>query len=426
MARTGQRQIKFTKNLCDPLTLDILDKEKDGVFQQGDKNAHVLRIELMDGAGKADLSGMTATGQFERGDGSRATYESATISDNVVNVTLSENCYNVAGAFVAFVRLSSVAEDGKNYLRRTILRVAGMIEPESDGPLVDSGSVLPSMDELVVRLEAMERATEACNTATVNANDAAEAANKAAAEADGWANAVVSASTLEGGSDATVTVVTREDKTKIINFGIPAGVTPNITFEVETGAPGSDVQMVQSGTIEAPRIKLTIPRGDTGAVDGIDYYTGAPAALGVASPGTANGVARGNHVHPMPTAEQIPVNGTDDVSVAAAMITYAQGQKAASGRLDALEALDALKYRFLTGSVTVACEAGAVKSEAVTFPEGFFSSSPTVIVSLHTNATAVLDGGNCATSAITASGFTINAFRPTAGNVPVRWLAFVL
>ena len=408
----GQMTIQFQKNLCDPLKMDMLDT----IFQQGDKNAQILRIEVMDGEGKADLTGMTVTGQFERGDGSRVPYESATINNNVVNVTIPEACYNVSGAFVAFVRLTS--ENG--YVRRTILRIAGMIVPQSDGPLVDSGNVLPSIDELVARVESMENAAEACNTATVNANAAAEAANKAAAAADGWANAVVSASTLEGGSDATVTVVTREDKTKILDFGIPAGVTPHITFEVATGAPGSNVQMEQSGTPEAPHVKLTIPRGDTGAVDGVDYYTGDPEALGVASPGTANGVARGNHVHPMPTAEQIPVNGTDDVSVAAAMITYAQGQKAASGRLDAL------KYRFLTGSVTVACEAGAVKSEAVTFPEGFFSSSPTVIVSLHTNATAVLDGGNCATSAITASGYTINAFRPTAGNVPVRWLAFVL
>lgn len=414
----GQMTIQFQKNLCDPLKMDMLDT----IFQQGDKNAQILRIEVMDGEGKADLTGMTVTGQFERGDGSRVPYESATINNNVVNVTIPEACYNVSGAFVAFVRLTS--ENG--YVRRTILRIAGMIVPQSDGPLVDSGNVLPSIDELVARVESMENAAEACNTATVNANAAAEAANKAAAAADGWANAVVSASTLEGGSDATVTVDTQEDKTKIINFGIPAGVTPNITFEVETGAPGSDVQMVQSGTIEAPRIKLTIPRGDTGAVDGIDYYTGDPAALGAASPGTANGVARGNHVHPMPTGDDILVTAGSDVAMSAAMRTYAQGQKAAQERLDALEALDALKYRFLTGSVTVACEAGAVKSEAVTFPEGFFSSSPTVIVSLHTNATAVLDGGNCATSAITASGFTINAFRPTAGNVPVRWLAFVL
>jgi hypothetical protein len=102
-----------------------------------------------------------------------------------------------------------------------------------------------------------------------------------------------------------VNATTQPNGNKLLTFGIPAGVTPVITFEVETGAAGSDVQMEQSGTPDAPHIKLTIPRGDTGAVEGVDYYTGNPAALGTASPGTSNGVARGNHVHPMPTADQI-------------------------------------------------------------------------------------------------------------------------
>ena len=73
------------------------------------------------------------------------------------------------------------------------------------------------------------------------------------------------------------------------------------------------MQVQQSGTPEAPHVKLTIPRGDTGAVEGIDYFAGEPSALGTASPGTANGVARGDHVHPMPTADDVgalPVEGT--------------------------------------------------------------------------------------------------------------------
>ena len=85
------------------------------------------------------------------------------------------------------------------------------------------------------------------------------------------------------------------------------------TLQVATGAPGTQVQVQQSGTPEAPHVKLTIPRGDTGAVEGIDYFAGEPSALGTASPGTANGVARGDHVHPMPTADDVgalPVEGT--------------------------------------------------------------------------------------------------------------------
>lgn len=47
------------------------------------------------------------------------------------------------------------------------------------------------------------------------------------------------------------------------------------------------------------------PKGDTGAVEGLEYYEDAPSAPGTASPGASDLVARGDHVHPYPTPEQI-------------------------------------------------------------------------------------------------------------------------
>lgn len=46
-------------------------------------------------------------------------------------------------------------------------------------------------------------------------------------------------------------------------------------------------------------------KGDTGAVDGIDFWENAPKASGTASPGTSDLMARGDHVHPMPTAKEV-------------------------------------------------------------------------------------------------------------------------
>lgn len=136
------------------------------------------------------------------------------------------------------------------------------------------------------------------------------------------------------------------------------GLTPNITFEVSTGAAGSDVQVAQSGTVENPIVHLTIPRGNPGqngsgsgtvtsvngvepdasgnvtietgdpnavkSVNGItpdengnvqiqtgsggadvEYYNSTPSALGEASSGSSDLVARGDHVHPMPSPEEI-------------------------------------------------------------------------------------------------------------------------
>lgn len=46
-------------------------------------------------------------------------------------------------------------------------------------------------------------------------------------------------------------------------------------------------------------------KGDTGAVEGLEYYAASPAALGTATPGASDLVARGDHVHPMPSAADV-------------------------------------------------------------------------------------------------------------------------
>lgn len=46
-------------------------------------------------------------------------------------------------------------------------------------------------------------------------------------------------------------------------------------------------------------------RGPTGYVDGLDYWEDAPKKCGTASPGTSELVPRGDHVHPMPTAQDV-------------------------------------------------------------------------------------------------------------------------
>ena len=83
----------------------------------------------------------------------------------------------------------------------------------------------------------------------------------------------------------------------------------------------------------------------------------------------------------------------------------------------------AMSSKMQTGTVTIAAEAGVVASQNITFDTPF-NYAPAVMVSLNTNASAVLNGGNCAVSNVSPTGFTLNVFRPTAGNVPVRWVAF--
>lgn len=46
-------------------------------------------------------------------------------------------------------------------------------------------------------------------------------------------------------------------------------------------------------------------KGDTGAVEDLEYYAASPAALGTATPGASDLVARGDHIHPMPSASDV-------------------------------------------------------------------------------------------------------------------------
>ena len=86
------------------------------------------------------------------------------------------------------------------------------------------------------------------------------------------------------------------------------GVTPAITVTAQTGEPGSGVRVQQGGTSEAPTLHFIIPAGEqgpAGRTEGVPYSDRAPAPLGEASPGVSEEVARADHVHEMPTAEDV-------------------------------------------------------------------------------------------------------------------------
>lgn len=412
----AQMFIRFKKDVNQPLVLETLNT----LFQQGDKNANVLEIELTENGKPVQMLNATVTGQVERADGKRLILKGK-MENGVASVTLEEEAYNVAGPLVGFVRL--VYGD----VMRTILRFAGKVEAASDGPLLDSSNVIPSVEDLIAMIETMEQGTAEAVAAAKNANDAAtnaaeqaQAAETAANAANAWADATASGSAIDAGMQPTVEVVTDADGKKEIRFGIPAGVTPRLSFSVVTGPAGSNVLVEQTGTPEQPHVQLTIPRGDTGAVEGVDYYTGNPEPLGTPTPGTANGVARGNHVHPVPDATMIPVVAGGDVDVAQAMGSYVQGQNEIRERMEKVEA------RFQTGYISVAAQAKTRAYVDVTFGKAY-SKAPYVMATVASVATKVFEANaKVGVDEITANGCKIYVYRDTDGNVPVRWLAYLL
>lgn len=285
------------------------------LMASGDNNAHRIDVHMFRGNAQLTLpSDASVSGYFIRYSDNATIALDGSASGSTASVTLKRACYNKPGAFAVIVKVTTSG------VTNTVFYGEGTVLTSSTDTILDDENVVPSLEDLLAQIAAMERATSNANAATTAANTAASNANTKASAANTAANnanaaaAKINGMTVSAESAAAAgATVTEKNGVKHISFKLPTGATPQITFSVETGPAGSQVQLAQSGTAENPVIHLTIPRGDTGAVEGVDYYEGMPNALGKASTGTANGLSRGDHVHPMPSASDVgalPKDGT--------------------------------------------------------------------------------------------------------------------
>lgn len=284
MAANVERVARYNVELDEPLT----NQPVPGLLMQNDKLADTVVLAVTKGGQAATLNGATAFGEFERPvDGAKIRC-AGTVSGGTITIPLLDQCYKYAGSFALIIRCN----DGSR--ERSLMRLSGYVERGGDGVIIDPSGSIPSYGDL-------EQAIANCNAAAAAATAAKNEILQA--KADGEFTGPQGPQGPTGPKGAT-------------GPQGATGATPNLTIgTVTTGAAGTDAGATITGTDEAPVLNLVIPRGDTGAVDGIDYYAGNPAALGTASPGTANGVARGNHVHPMPTAGDIPVESGNTATV---------------------------------------------------------------------------------------------------------------
>lgn len=292
--------LPYVVDLDKPVTKTMLYN----LFVTTNKKAHRFIITLRRGGVDVSFTGSVVGTLINYSDMLTQEYPGRA-EDGKVVFDWPASFYAKSGLFCVIITV----DDGE--VSNSIFAAEGnMILGETD-TLYDPSHVVPSLSELLAQIEATRNAAMAANNAADSASRAATDANSAADRANNAAQSIEGLTVSAAAGAAPDAEITEEDGVTHIHFTLKTGATPDITFEVATGAPGTQVQVQQSGTPEAPTVKLTIPRGDTGAVDGIDYFEGDPSALGTASPGTANGVARGDHVHPMPTAEQVGARPAD-------------------------------------------------------------------------------------------------------------------
>ncbi len=273
------------------------------LYASGDKDAHVFELSIYQGAEEMDLSGASAQGYFIRADGYTVPI-TGTISGNVVTLTLSEGCYYIVGNFNLIIKVSAAES------RKSVFWGSGYVVRSMTDAIVDEENVIPSLDELLAQIAAVESAAKAANQAASAANSAATSARQAASAAGANASAANSAANAAKAAATTATeAATKIDDMTITATGLAAGAaptakltevdghynivlglpkgdkgdpgaTPQITVQVKTGEPGTAASVKQTGTAEAPVIELTIPRGDTGNIGSLTINGKAPDAAG--------------------------------------------------------------------------------------------------------------------------------------------------
>lgn len=441
---TAAMKLMYKRDVNDPLVTFCPET----LLMRGDREANVIELTVMDGGSPANFSGYTAVVMFQRPGDSDKIRCPGSISGNVISVPLLADCYAYSGQYYASLVLNMSG------FTRTMLRLAGHVESNGDGPVVDPTGTIPGYEdiariyaELEASLEESEAATSSANAAAQNANREAEAANLAASNANNKAgvadaaaenanaaaesieNMTVSATDVAYDQNATATV-TDVDGHKHIAFelrqGIPGDV-PAIAFAVETGEPGTEVQVEQSGTPDAPTVTLTIPRGDPGE--------GAVSSVDGLMPGSAGDVALDavryvvqtlENAQKQQARENIGALGSDDVANDLGVVDAGKVLDARQGRELNERISDKASTASYTATFTAAgWSASAPYTQTVNVAGMLATDDPFVDVSLSgasgTEATNRMEAWTCV-GRVTANAGSVTAYcyeeKPTV-NLPV-------
>ena len=124
------------------------------LFAVGDDKADSFRLILADNGDTLDLTGCTVTGYFIRAD-QVTVRNTGNAVGSIAEVTLEKACYVAEGAFSFAVNIRSA--EG---ISRTVAVFDGRtVQTQTDNIIVDEGTVVPDLDDLLAQIEAMEKAT---------------------------------------------------------------------------------------------------------------------------------------------------------------------------------------------------------------------------------------------------------------------------
>jgi lysophospholipase L1-like esterase len=126
-------------------------------------------VVVLDGGEPATLNG-TVTGYVIRADGGTVVVAGA-VDGNRAYIDLPESAYAVPGQIQIAIRL--VSSEAKTVLGA----VSAYVQRTATGTIIDPGHVIPSLDELLAKLDDMDDAIAAAEQATSDAQDATDELN---------------------------------------------------------------------------------------------------------------------------------------------------------------------------------------------------------------------------------------------------------
>lgn len=136
------------------------------LFAVADAGAHTFKITVTSKGIPQSLSGHTVIGYFMTNYYGTVVINGS-VSNNVATLILPATCYANNTGFQLIIRLVSGST------KTAIYWGTGYVTRSATDPVIDPGSVVPNLDDILAELDQMEQATQAANTAADNANAAA-------------------------------------------------------------------------------------------------------------------------------------------------------------------------------------------------------------------------------------------------------------
>ena len=227
------------------------------LMMQGDDRANVIELTMVDGDTPLNLDGYSAVLYLGRKDGVKVRCP-GTVAGNVAKVTLQAECYSVPGPYAAVMKLTGPEE------KRTVLRLAGYVESDGEGPIIDPSGTIPSYEDLARIMKELEEALQQAENATSGANAAAKNANTAAGSANAAAGAANTAASALNGLTASATTLAPDQPAKgeaklvdgawKIELGVPQGIQGIQGVRGITAYQGSAI----TGTSTTPTAYATV------------------------------------------------------------------------------------------------------------------------------------------------------------------------